>query len=113
MGSLRVYCSMEKFYPCFCTFFNLIEYQIGTHSDTDGQKAAFIAALPLRWPDPSIVERSRRSREARASAILLRGRRASECRETDSLRAVVTERSANPNRQTPPARPEFEAGRST
>src|SRR5437660_7136055 len=30
MGSLRVYCPMEKLYACFCAFFNLIEHQIGT-----------------------------------------------------------------------------------
>src|SRR6266699_4144490 len=79
------------------------------------ETAAFMGGCtpPLRWPAQSIVERSRRLRGAIASAILPRGRRGPEWRWTDSLRAAVTERSANRNRETQPAHPEFEAGKST
>src|SRR5271165_2804677 len=56
---------------------------------------------------------SRPSPGATAPAIVPRGWRRPDCRGTDSLRAVVKDRSAKPNRQTPLARPEFEAERST
>src|ERR1700732_4499450 len=68
---------------------------------------------PVPWPAPSIFERSRPSLGATALPILVRGGRGPDCRGTDVLRAAVTGTSANPNRQRPSARPEFEAESST
>src|SRR6266851_1173507 len=53
----------------------------------------------LRWPAASSVERSRPSPGATGKTLVPRGSRGPECRETDSLRAAVTERSANPSRK--------------
>src|SRR2546426_2739673 len=89
-----------------------IPYLISERSNQRAWRATNAIRL-LRWPAPSIVGHSRPSRGATGLAILLRGGRGPECRETDSLRAAATERSANPNRQAPSTRPEFEAGRST
>src|SRR2546426_8532327 len=69
-------------------------------------------SAPLRWPAPSIVQRSRPSRGVTVSAILPRGCRGPDCRGTDSLPAAVIERSASPNRQSPSAPPEIEAGKA-
>src|SRR5437016_10672157 len=52
-----------------------------------------------RWPAPSIVVRSRRTRGATGVAMPPRGCRKPQCRGTDGIRAADTGSSANPNLQ--------------
>src|SRR6266849_6745269 len=75
------------------------------------EKVAFMSGWTpsLHWPDRSTVERSRRRAGATGSEMVPRGRRRQRCRGTESLRAAVTERSANPTHPTPTTPPEFEA----
>src|SRR6266853_6135040 len=73
----------------------------------------FKSNSPLHWPALSIVVRSRRRRGATGSALLPRGGRRLQRKETHGVRAADTESSANPNLQLPTTRPESEAGRWT
>src|SRR5438128_12070150 len=71
---------------------------------------ATIAILPLHWPAPSIVVRSRRTRGATRLAILPREGRRLQGRGTDGIRAADVGRSANQNLHIPTTHQRFEAG---
>src|SRR5712691_1096180 len=90
-----------------CMGFSFSEFQLAVFLRLHGPNGE------LRSLAPSIVQRSRRTPGATGSAIPPRSCQGQDCKVTDSSRAAVIERSANPNRQTPSAGPEFEAGRST